>query len=388
MKAKKFERLIQNYLDGSISDNDLEYLFDNYENTHIREYLENSIEINYLISSKYNEIDSKAAFVKFLSEIKDKENKSKKVFRFNTISLIKYAAVLVLSIGLGYLFLEDSMDKSSRLLPIETNKGVTLTLDNGTSKTIVQNDTMQVFDENGKVIAKQKGNTIAYVANTSTKKLVYNQLVIPYGEKFEVRLSDGTVIHLNAGTTLKYPISFIDGKNREVFMEGEAFFKVAEDEKHPFIVHSNSLNIRVLGTSFNISSYFNDNEINTVLVSGKVQVFDDTTSYDSNDVKTLKPGQKASWDTKTNTCQIDFVDTDVYTGWVDGKLIFKDMPFKEIRKKLERKYNVSITNNNKALDENTFNAKFDVESIKDVMEAFSRNYGVEFKIIDNQILID
>ena len=103
------------------------------------------------------------------------------------------------------------------------------------------------------------------------EKIIYNELDIPIGSKSKITLSDGTQIWLNAGSTLKYPSKFSD-KKREIFFEGEAFFDVSKDKNRPFIVRTSEINIRVLGTKFNVKSYPEDNIIEATLVSGSIEI--------------------------------------------------------------------------------------------------------------------
>ena len=115
------------------------------------------------------------------------------------------------------------------------------------------------------MVGNQNGNKIVYDTETTLEKLVYNTIKIPYGKRFELQLSDGTIVHLNSGTTLKYPVKFIASGNRQVFLDGEAFFDVAKDKTHPFVVNADNLNVRVLGTHFNVSNYPEDKLTDIVL---------------------------------------------------------------------------------------------------------------------------
>ena len=168
---------------------------------------------------------------------------------------------------------------------------------------------------------------------------------------------------------------------------GEAFFDVTRDENHPFLVTANNVQVEVLGTKFNVSSYPEDDDISTVLVEGSVQLTNkDKSNLDDSFV--IVPNQKASWDKNSEKMTIEEVETDIYTSWTSGRIIFKNIPFKNIRKKLERRYNVTIINNNQALDEKFYNASFDIETIEQVMKAFKENYSIDYSITDNQIIIN
>lgn len=385
---EKLELIVQNYLNGELNDKELSHLIEAFSDDEIKQQFEQSVELDYLLSIEYTKIDSKMAYLDFLSEIRFKIKKDKVVAQRKGVEILKYAALFIGIIGLGYYLATEQTEISpmTPILEIESEV-ITLQLSNGKIKEINVDNNIQVVDKKGNIVAAQLGNKIVYNENSISEELIYNVLHIPYGKKFEVKLSDGTIVHLNSGSSLKYPVSFLEGKDRQVFVKGEAYFKVTEDKSHPFIVSIDQMNVRVLGTEFNVSSYADDDYMNTVLVSGKVQIYDASISYEPDTSLELDPGRIATWNKVQNGFTVKKVNTDIYTGWIDGKLIFRDMPFKTIRKKLERHYNVTIINNNKALNENTFNANFDTESIEEVLETFDRNFGIKYKIIDNQIII-
>ncbi len=383
MTTEDLENIIQKYLKGKLSEVELDLLLDSLSEEWARRQLQESIEINYLLSLKYQKVDSKAAYQDFLSKIQPPKKVS--LLRTKKFSILKYAAVFVVLFGLGYQFL---FRNEAPLSTLEIkNKAITLQLSSGEVDVVDEDDNTQIWENEGQTIATRKGSKITYADNAVSEKLVYNELNIPYGKKFQVQLSDGTIVYLNSGSSLKYPVNFLKGQHREVFLTGEAYFKVAEDMTHPFVVNAQEVNIKVLGTEFNVSSYDEDESINTVLVSGSVQLYRDSNLYDSEDPLELVPEQKGSWDKADMTFEVQKVNTDVHTAWISGRLIFRDMTFKTIRKKLERHYNVTIINSNKQLEENTFNAVFDIESIEEVLEVFDRNFDIKYRIQNNQIII-
>lgn len=386
--SKELEIIIQKYLDGEFNEEELNILIRAFSEEDIRAQFEKSVEVNYMVSMKYKEAGSKAAYLDFLSRIQAQRTIVNRVRRRTTV-IFKYAAVFIALIGLGYFFLvqQEIQEEPSPLLQIE-EKAITLQLDNGEIRIIDENGLTQVLDKDGNRVATQKEDKITYSGDSEAEELVYNELNIPYGKKFQIELSDGTIVYLNSGSSLKYPVNFIKGKDRQVFIKGEAYFKVAEDANSPFIVNARQVNIRVLGTEFNVSSYEEDENINTVLISGKVQLYDASDSYKPETSTDIAPNQMGAWNKLRKEFGVQEVDTDVYTAWMTGRLVFRDMPFETIRKKLERHYNVVILNNNKLLDENTFNAVFDIESIEEVLEIFERNFGIKYKISENQIIID
>lgn len=321
-------------------------------------------------------------------DLKDTSQKKEvKVKRLKSIvNVFKYAAITILFVGIGYLYQNDYFQNKSEITKI-TNK-ITLELNNGKVKIIDEGGDSKVFDAKGNVVGEQKGTQMIYGEETEAEYLVYNTLTIPYGKRFEIKLSDGTKVHLNAGSSLKYPVSFIKGENRKVFLKGEAYFDVVKDAEHPFIVNADEMDVRVLGTRFNISSFPEDDNINTVLVEGSVSIYKEGESYTPETSTILKPGFMAAWQKKNKEVAIEKADIELATAWVDGRLIFRRTPFDDIIKKLERHYNVVIINNNKELGKQEFGASFDIETIEQVLESFNVNFEMEYTFQNNQIIIN
>ncbi len=322
--------------------------------------------------------------------------KDKNIFRRRKIrSLMKYAAVGLVFLTLGYIFHENQTKDQvpGQLVPKE--EMITIALDNGAIETLDPLANKHVKDVHGNIIGNQQKSKLTYNGTaapstelTKSQKPVYNTLKVPYGKRFDVVLSDGTHVFLNAGTTLRYPVQFLKGFDRTVFLTGEAYFDVAKDKEHPFKVHADELDIEVLGTKFNISHYPEDTNINTVLVEGSVELHTKGEDGESGEGTLLKPGFKAEWRKVRNDIAIEKVDTQIYTAWVQGKLVFRNTSFRKIRQALERKYNVTIKNMDKNLDEQLFDATFDIETIEEVMESFSKSYAIDYRIEDNEVIIE
>ncbi|MEX0274814.1 MAG: FecR family protein [Flavobacteriaceae bacterium] len=297
-------------------------------------------------------------------------------------NMLRYAAVLAGLFLMGYLFKTVMVD-TPEPLPVDD---ITLKVGEEDIEVINQGDNRQIVVSNA-VIGIQKGNTISHTSGTEIKELIYNELSVPHGRVFNLEMSDGTMVHLNAGTKIRYPIAFLEGSNREVFIDGEAYFKVSRDENHPFIVHADAVSVEVLGTEFNISSYAEDAEVNTVLVEGAVRMRTGMTPDQHTD---LTPGLMGSWDKTSHSIVTEKVELGLYVGWVEGELIFRKSSFENMAKKLERRYNVTIQNNNALLDSKKFNARFNVnvESIDDIMKSVSGIYPFSYTIGDGKVIIE
>ena len=376
---------ILKYLTNEATSEDLNLLSDWILIEENQRVFDDYIKIHFETTMAMNQPDTDKIKKKLLQEIKRNKNRKVKLALLNTM---KYAAIAVIFLALGYFFQTNSSVEERDNILIPQEESITIILDNGAIETLDPNGNKEVKDDQGNVIGSQDKSKLTYQEKPSANKLVYNTLKVPYGKRFDVILSDGTHVFLNSGTSLRYPVSFLDGSERAVFLTGEAYFDVAKDEKHPFIVNANDVGIKVLGTKFNVSHYPEDRNINTVLVEGSVELHTKIAAVKNADPIVLKPGFKAEWHQLTNDISIENVDTRVYTAWVQGKLIFRNTPFRQIRIALERRYNVTIKNENLDLDEQLFDATFDIETIEEILESFSKSYAITYKIVDNEVIIE
>ncbi len=326
-----------------------------------------------LQTPQIDEVKADEIFYKILGQVRNIQEVEAKKFPFKKFMAIAASIVVLLSIG--FTFKNTFTKKSSPLVNVND---ITLQLENGDIQVISEGKKSKVADAKGNIIGTQTGNKIAYDTETSIEKLVYNTLKIPYGKRFELELSDGTIVHLNSGTTLKYPVKFIAGENRQVFLDGEAFFEVAKDKKHPFIVNADKLDIRVLGTHFNVSSYPEDEMTDVVLVEGSVGMYNSNEEFNASTNTILKPNFKGSFYKYNKQIETTKVNTDIYTAWITGGLVFRDMNFKNICKKLERKYDVTIIVKNEKLSNEKFNASFGDKSLDQVLSYFDDIYGLDY----------
>ena len=205
-------------------------------------------------------------------------------------------------------------------------------------------ETLLILAEDKVVSLKEKETTITYDSvaikaneeNISKKELaVYNQLVIPRGKRSVLTFSDGSKVWVNAGTRVIYPTEFEKDK-REIYVDGEIYIEVARDEERPFYVRTKDMNVRVLGTKFNVRSYTTEDR-HVTLVQGKVQV----TNTNSLSSVVLQPGQDLTY-TETGEEKISRVNIATYTAWTEGMFYFEDSSLEEIMSSLGRWYNVNV----------------------------------------------
>ncbi|WP_343586088.1 FecR domain-containing protein [Flavobacterium sp.] len=382
MTVKKSERLIVKFITNQASQEEIEQLTEWLKEEENQIVFKDFVQTNYAIDTALNTFDS-TEVRKQLSERINKENNVFYKRRFS--SYYKYAAVLIVALGGFYFYKNSSSEQVKQNVIVPRVDEIVLQFGNGASENIDTSEEKNVTDKDGNIIGKQKKNKLVYNKAFAIGELVYNTLKIPYGKKFDVQLSDGTLVHLNSGTSFKYPVQFVKNKNRQVYLTGEAYFEVSKDKSHPFTVSAQEVNVEVLGTKFNVDSYSNNSSTNVVLVEGKVSLYKDQKT--SQNQVYLTPGFKGSTQKGQKVINIEQVNTDYYTDWVKGSLVFKNASFDDIIKKLERQYNVTFINKNKTLGREIFNARFDNEPIEVVLKYFSDSYAIDYNIDQDKITI-
>ncbi len=225
------------------------------------------------------------------------------------------------------------------------------------------------------------------------------------GSKTRVVLPDGTKVWLNADTKLRY-LSSLGTNTREVTLVGEAYFDVVKDENRPFIVHTATMDVKVLGTAFNVRSYENESTAQTTLIRGKVDVVlknqdGQTISLKPNEKIIVKNLAKEKTEQPENSEKnvllpprvlfekgdLSTLDSSVYeTGWMNNRLVFRQENFEEIVATLERWYNVKITVN-RMPESKKFRGTFQNDSLEDVLKAFKASVGINFKIEKDSVTI-
>lgn len=176
-------------------------------------------------------------------------------------------------------------------------------------------------------------------AEVATPPISYCQIEVPSNAQSKLILPDSTLVYLNGGTTIKYNASFQNQTQREVFLNGEAYFEVAKNREKPFIVHATDLNIQVLGTKFNVLSYHDEPNIKVSLVEGQVKV--STTSDKKNEIYLL-PNEQAVYDKAQSSLSVKAIDAGSQIAWTTGRLVFVNEALSHILKTIEKKYDVQI----------------------------------------------
>jgi transmembrane sensor len=374
-----FRVLIEKYLDGNATLEELKLLINYYES-----YQQGYDWVEELGSE---DVVRNRVLINILDVLKNKDVENIKVIPFYQRKLTKYAATAVIIFGLGYFFKDTIFNTPVKPTPIIVNSSAikpgtdraTLTLEDGSVLVLEKGSTVQTQKANS------NGEKIVYKSGESNiAKVVYNYLTIPRGGQFNIVLSDGTEVWLNSETQLKYPVNFVKGQIREVeLVYGEAYFDVSPSTKHggsKFKVLNKLQEVEVLGTEFNIKAYKDETNIYTTLVEGKVAL------NNGSIIQNLKPNQQSNLDVKNGTVQIKEVDVYEQVSWKDGVFSFRGKPLKEIMKVLSRWYDVDIIFEKTELESLEFIGSLDkdqnIEEILTIMKSLTiNNYEIKDKII-------
>ncbi|HEY3371873.1 MAG TPA: FecR domain-containing protein [Prolixibacteraceae bacterium] len=211
---------------------------------------------------------------------------------------------------------------------------------------------------------------------------LYNTIRVSYGEQSQITLYDGTKVWLNSGTKFRYPVAF-SPTTRDVFIEGEAYFEVAKDASHPFVVNAGQLKVQVLGTHFDVCAYPEDHEFSTTLVEGSVNA---TNTTNGKGVK-LNPGEQVILNRETNELKRLNVDIELYTSWKENLLKFEDAPFEEVIKKMERWYDVRIQVDPAINTRERYTMTIKTESLREMLQLIAKTTKIKYEINVNTVLI-
>ncbi len=213
-------------------------------------------------------------------------------------------------------------------------------------------------------------------SKNSEFKQLYTTVLTKKGQTSKIVLPDSSIVWLNSSTALTYSNNF-SIKNRDIILEGEAYFKVRRNEKIPLIVNCNDFKINVLGTEFNVNAYPKNSKISVVLDKGSIKL---THNEDKFLNLLLKPGEKAQYDNDQNQLLVSTVESYKYTSWKDGILIFKDDPMMEVLEKLEHWYGIDIEVRNNEVYDLIFNATIRDENMEDIFELMKFSCSINYTI--------
>tara|TARA_B100001057_G_scaffold175010_1_gene175644 strand:- start:1090 stop:2238 length:1149 start_codon:yes stop_codon:yes gene_type:complete len=376
------EKIIFKFFDNHASLSELDFLIQWISNEKNYLQYQEYIAINNLTNIALNNKDQEKIIQEINSRIISDKNKKirKKIYKYFGVAAI---AICFFS---TIMFLDFLKNDTESLKIIDPSK-ISLTTSDGEIIDLENLDDQQT-KINKNTLVNQNANTLYYKNDPTSKEIKYNELKVPYGKVFNIELSDGTLVYLNSGTTLRFPINFLQGLDREVFIEGEAFFEVTKSKLSQFKVSSNNTSVNVYGTKFNFKHFPEDNFSEVILTEGSLGV--SKTSFENDEeITIIKPGEKAKVLFDEDKIERSRVNAKLYTSWINGRVAFRNESLPNLIQKLERIYNVIIINNNNDITDKKFSATilYKEESINEVLSYLSQVYGLEYQILDNKILI-
>jgi len=305
---------------------------------------------------------------------------------FEWKKMMRYAAIIVvfLAAGIFYWWNRGNVEEKN-LVPVRQivagTTGARLTLGDGRVVDIVKDQKMELEEVDGTKIVTDSVGIDYTVQKVGDKPEVLNTVQTLTGMEYSLTLSDGTRVYLNAETKLEFPTCF-RGECRVVKLEGEAYFDVSKDAAHPFIVEMNSLKVRVLGTSFNLRSYDDEEQVVTTLVEGKVEVAAGEVS------RTITPGMQVIYEKKEGNMNMREVDVSLYTAWQSGKFIFKNERLENVMTYLAKWYGFEY----RFIDDHAKNLQIGAnldryDDMEPIVEMLRRTGLVNITQVDNMFYI-
>ena len=300
---------------------------------------------------------------------------------------IKYVAVIALPLlvaGVWLLFPRGG----ERSIPVAQNTKIVKREESpvlevvGGGKVILEKEKDKMIEAGRGVDVQQSSGMLVYSDSVVSEYVDTNVLRIPKGGEFKLQLADGTRVYLNSATDLRYPVAFT-GSERRVYLKGEAYFEVAKDAEHPFIVVTDDVQVRVYGTSFNVNTLGADG-VRTVLVEGKVGI----RGQDSDREYVLKPNELAFYDWNSRDMKIETVDPDLYTLWRKGIFVFERETLENIMNTLSLWYDMEVFFQSESAKQLHFSGHMKrYEQIEDILHAITDATGVVFTINDRTVCV-
>ncbi|NQX39909.1 FecR protein [Pedobacter steynii] len=368
---EKQEELLRKYQDGTCSP----------EETVAVRYLYN------LASASTEEVPARENDEQVGAEIWSRLPAGKKSHRLTIFRAISAAAAVIIMMGTGYLWVQNKTavpNEQQVHHDIAPGKNsATLTLANGKKIVLTSDVKGELATESGVSITKAADGQLIYEIKdqqNSDPKAV-NQLSTSRGESYQLRLPDGTMVWLNAASSITYPVSFSNASSREVKLAGEAYFEVAKDKKHPFLVTTIQQQIRVLGTEFNVNAYPDEPEIKTTLLEGAIKLSLEEGSQN----RILKPGEQATL--AGTQLSVSTVDVEQAIDWKNGDFVFQSEPLTSLMRRVSRWYNVSVIYANGVDKEGTFTGKVSRNQPVSVLLKALQSAGLKFEVIGNKIIV-
>ena len=212
---------------------------------------------------------------------------------------------------------------------------------------------------------------------------MYNTIRVPRGAEFNVTLDDGTKVWLNSESSIRFPVAFL-GEERRIWVSGEVFAEVAEDAGRPFIMNTGKIDIKVLGTKFNVRAYSDEECIMTTLVEGAVQVDDS-----SGEVAVLSPSEQLVYDKASGRNDVRKVDVELFVSWKDGVYLFESQRLEDIMTLISKWYDVEVFYQNAGVKDIIFSGRLKrYENAETLLNVFESLGGVRFTVQGKTVVVE
>lgn len=317
------------------------------------------------------------------------ENSITRYKRKKLLLRISSAAVLLLTLGISAVL---TTNRESALKSFAQSNNTVLPTDN-TRLILSGNEEIQIGANESKIEYVGSGKQIHINAADNAQQVVnsnesaFNTVIVPNGKRTQITLSDNSTIWLNSGSKLIYPAKFASNI-REVYLEGEAIFEVSHNKEQPFHVITKNVEVKVLGTVFDVCAYNDDATTSTVLEKGSVELKYNNNSLLNKQKVVMAPGTIAVYDPKVRQLEQSKVNTHVYTSWREGYFVFEKQSLSEILKKISRYYDVSIELQDNTLESETFTGNLDLRnSAVQVLEVIGEIINARIEKKEDKIVI-
>lgn len=290
----------------------------------------------------------------------------------------------MLALTIPYLLPEKEIDYQTIIadLPAEKEQDEVQLVFSNEEKVLISEEESQIsYDEKGEVRINSESVRKRSVQHKNEDEVQLNKLIVPAGKRSFLTLSDGTKLWVNSSTKVVYPHLF-KGDKREIYVDGEVYLEVTRNPDKPFCVKTEQMSVQVLGTSFNVCAYPEDNQQQVVLVNGKVEV-----QTQEHAAEELVPNELYEYDTQTGKTSIKEVDAADYISWKNGYYQFSGQELSVLFKRLSRYYAVSIVCD-KEVEALKCSGKLDLtERVDDVLKNLSKAAPIKVEHDHEQIII-
>jgi len=375
MERPDFNALLEKYRKGECSPQEMDFIESWYLQYHKDAEPLSQAELENEVTKMTESIGQKVPIVAYQPSI----------FRRLRLPLSIAASILVI-LSIGYRLLSESQKdqviaQQAEIPILPGRQAASLTLANGKKIFLSDQPTGKVAQQAGVTITKTSNGELIYEIKEAKNKLDgFNTLATTNGETYRVRLPDGSMVWLNAASSLKYPVSFKNSAQRVVQLYGEAYFEIAKNRRHPFIVKSSGQQVEVLGTHFNINAYHDEPGILTTLLEGSIRL-----KPTHGTAKILKPGQQA--ELSNSNIKLLQADTRSVTAWKDGYFRFKNESLQSVMRKISRWYNVDVVFENGPPDDTYSGAVTRHSNVQQVLDIMEGSNNIHFTIKGRRIIV-